>query len=195
MHPIPGGFSSRQLNRWWDYWSAPCNKHRGVLDVDAPVSLYVPEIADIMYRTATVRHLLDMRTGVFFDEVRRRAYFSAADWDQLPCADAPRGLHDFFTGLPRVSAVHGGPFRYFSANIDLLGWVIERASGQTFMSAMSSLLWRPLAAESAAHIMVDRHGTPRCTGGLCATVRDLARVGQLMVDGGRSGSLEVIPGA
>ncbi len=50
---------------------------------------------------------------------------------------------------------------------------------------MSELLWKPLGAETPAYITLDRLGAPRAAGGACVTTRDLARVGQLIVEGGR----------
>src|SRR6185436_4234552 len=60
---------------------------------------------------------------------------------------------------------------------------------------MSELLWKPMGAERSAYITVDRLGAPRTAGGMCATLRDLARVGQLVADGGRRGATEIIPAA
>jgi CubicO group peptidase (beta-lactamase class C family) len=60
---------------------------------------------------------------------------------------------------------------------------------------MSDLIWKPMGAARSAYITVDRLGAPRCAGGMCTTVRDLARVGQLIIeDGSRAGS-EIIPSA
>jgi CubicO group peptidase (beta-lactamase class C family) len=58
---------------------------------------------------------------------------------------------------------------------------------------MSELIWKPLGAERSAYITVDRLGAPRCAGGLCATVRDLARVGQLIGQNGARGSAPIVP--
>ena len=60
---------------------------------------------------------------------------------------------------------------------------------------MSELIWKPLGAEHSAYITVDRLGAPRCAGGFCATVRDLARVGQLIAHGGARGSAQIVPEA
>jgi CubicO group peptidase (beta-lactamase class C family) len=179
--------------------------HSGDLDVDALVSKYVPEVAATAYRGATIRNLLDMRTGVVLDEVQQRAYAAACNWDpvaqdpvaQDPVAqaEAPPGLHAFFEHLAAVPRDHGGPFSYVSANTDLLGWAIERATGQTFADLVSTLLWKPMGAAEAACITVDRQGAPRCTGGVCATVRDFARVGQLMLAKGQRGSTTIVPPA
>ena len=63
------------------------------------------------------------------------------------------------------------------------------------MSAKGELIWKPMGAAHCAYITVDRLGAPRCAGGMCATIPDLARVGQLIVDGGMRAGREVIPPA
>ena len=167
----------------------------GTLDIDAPVSAYVPEIAATAYAHATLRHLLDMRAGVVLDERQARAYAIATNWEPLAATETPIGLSDFFRGLDVAPRPHGGPFRYVSANTDLLGWAIERATGQSFASLISERLWQPMGAEDRAFLAVDRDGLPRCTGGICATLRDLARVGQLMLAGGHHDGRQIIPRA
>jgi CubicO group peptidase (beta-lactamase class C family) len=166
----------------------------GDLDVDAPVSHYVPEVAATAYRGATVRHLLDMRAGIVLDERQLRAYAVATNWEPLALDEPLISLHTFFENLSAAGQKpHGGPFSYVSANTDLLGWVIERATGNKFTSLAAELLWKPMGAEHAACITVDRDGAPRCTGGLCVTTRDFARIGQLMVMNGSRGGIEVVP--
>lgn len=165
---------------------------RGELDMSALVSELVPEIGNTVYAGATLQQLLDMRTGVVFDAAQQAAYGAATGWD-LPLPEGAAGLHAFFTQAAAPAGSHGGPFRYVSANTDLLGWAIERTTGQTFASLASALLWQPMGATSDAYITLDPEGAPRCTGGLCATTRDFAGIGQLVIDAGRSNS--VIPAA
>jgi CubicO group peptidase (beta-lactamase class C family) len=90
---------------------------------------------------------------------------------------------------------HGGRFHYVSPNSDLLGWVIERATGQRFADLMSRYIWKPMGAQYSAYITVDRLGAPRCAGGICATARDLARLGQVVADGGACEGRQIIPAA
>jgi len=82
-----------------------------------------------------------------------------------------------------------------SPNTDLLGWIIERAAGRRYSDLMSELVWQPMGAAEPAYITVDRLGAPRCAGGMCTTTRDLARVGQLIVEGGARGTRQVVPTA
>ena len=170
-------------------------QRNGDLAIDALVSDYVPEIAGTAYHGATIRHLLDMRTGIVLDDSQMRAYEAASNWGPI-ASDEPRlGFHAFFENLAASRNPHGGPFSYVSANTDLLGWVTEQATGRRFADLVSALLWKPMGAEHGAYITVDCEGAPRCTGGLCATARDFARIGQLMVKAGRRGKLDIIPAA
>jgi len=164
---------------------------RGDLDLQAAVAQYVPELEKTAYRGASVRQLLDMRTGVAFDEDYLAAsgpmiaYRKSTGWNPLEPGEAPSDLRSFYAVLTESDRPHGGAFRYTSPNTDLLGWVIERATGRRYADLMSELLWQPLGAERSAYITVDRLGAPRCAGGMCMTLRDLARVGRLIVEGGR----------
>ncbi len=141
----------------------------GLLELDPQVRVtdIVPELGNTAYRGATLRHLLDMRTGLAFDE----------DWNGLQRGDAPSDLHSFLAGLTRSEGAHGGRFHYASPNSDLLGWVIERMTGRRYADLVSERLWRVIGAEYPAYITVDRLGAPRTAGGMCVTLRDLARVG------------------
>jgi CubicO group peptidase (beta-lactamase class C family) len=172
---------------------------KGILDPDEPVTRLIPEIANTAYAGATVSNLLDMRAGVHFDEDYLATsgpivdYRKAANWNPLDPGDAPSDLRSFFQRLTRADGPHGGRFHYVSPNTDLMGWVIERAADRRYADLLSALLWQPIGAEHGAYITVDRLGAPRCAGGVCATVMDLARVGQLMVQEGRRDTIQVIP--
>jgi hypothetical protein len=158
------------------------------LDVERKVVDFIPEVAGTAYRGATIRHLLDMRAGIAWDEDYLAAsgpiieYRKATGWNPLGPGDVPSDLRSFFKNLTETKGAHGGRLHYVSPNSDLLGWVIERASGRRYAHLMSELIWKPLGAERSAYVTVDRLGAPRCAGGMCVTLRDLARVGQWMIE-------------
>jgi CubicO group peptidase (beta-lactamase class C family) len=164
---------------------------RDQLDPDAQATHYVPELAGTAYKGATVRDLLDMRVGVHFPEDYSETeglyvqYRKATGWNPLGPGDEASDLRSFYRRMTEAEAKHRGAFRYISPNTDLLGWIIERATGTRYADLMSEHLWKPLGAETPAYITVDRLGAPRPAGGMCMTTRDLARVGQLIVEGGR----------
>ena len=163
---------------------------RGILDLEAEATSYVPELETTAFKGATVRHLLDMRTGVKFDEDYLAtegpivAYRKSTNWNPVEPGESETDLRSFFQTLTESHGPHGGKFDYISPCTDLLGWVIERASGRRYGDVLSEFFWQPLGAETPAYITVDRLGAPRSAGGMCVTTRDLARVGQMVADGG-----------
>ena len=158
------------------------------LDAERRVTDLVPELAGTAYRGATLRHLLDMRAGVAFDEDYLATagpiveYRKATGWNALGPGEEASDLHSFYRLLTKSDGAHGGRFHYVSPNTDLLGWVIERAIGRPYAELMSEHVWRRIGAECAAYITLDRFGAPRAAGGMCATLRDLARVGQWLIE-------------
>jgi len=169
------------------------------LDVDALATTYVPEISATAYAGATIRNLLDMRAGIEFDEDYLLTsgpiieYRKATNWNPLGPGDKASDLRSFYGLLTDSDGPHNGRFHYVSPNTDLLAWIIERATGQRYADLMSQLLWQPMGAERSAYITIDRLGAPRAAGGMCVTTRDLARVGQLLVNDGRHGNRQVVP--
>ena len=158
------------------------------IDAERRVADLLPEVRDTAYQGATLRHLLDMRAGIAFDEDYLATsgtiveYRKATAWNPLLPGDAPSDLHSFYRQLTKRDGAHGGRFHYISPNTDLLGWAIERATGARFAELMSEHVWQPIGAERDAYITVDRRGAARAAGGMCATARDLARVGQWMIE-------------
>jgi CubicO group peptidase (beta-lactamase class C family) len=171
----------------------------GNLDPEQKVASIIPELRDSAYSVATVRHVLDMRIGLDFDEDYLATsgpiveYRKSTNWNPIGPGELPSDLRTYLTGLKRRNGPDGGPFHYVSTNTDLLGWILERASGMRFADLMSAVLWKPMGAQSSAYITVDRFGAPRCAGGICTTTMDLARVGQLIVQNGCRNDTPIIP--
>ncbi len=171
----------------------------GVLDPDAPVTRYIPEVKGSAYGDATVRHLLDMTVSVRFEEAYLNPdetflrYREASGWNPRR-SDSEATLHTFLPTLAKASHAHGDRIHYRSPNSDLLGWVLERASGQRFAEMMSERIWQPMGAASDAYITVDPAGAARTAGGLCVTIADLARFGELIRCRGVAHGRQVVPG-
>jgi CubicO group peptidase (beta-lactamase class C family) len=106
-------------------------------------------------------------------------------WNPVAPGEDPGSLHAFLASLSRAAEPHGKVFHYLSPNSDLLGWLLERASGRDFAGLFSELIWNPLGAEARAYVTVDTIGSPRAAGGICALPRDLARFGEMMRLGGK----------
>lgn len=172
---------------------------QGRLDPEAPVSRYVPEVAGSAYADATVRHVLDMAVSIRFVEdyldpegdVAR--YRAAMGWNPPGAVAGADGINAFVTSLPKAEHPHGRRFHYVSPNSDLLGWIIERAGGENFASLLSRLVWQPMHMAQDAFVTVDRHGASRTAGGICTSLGDLARFGDMMRGKGRFNGQRIVP--
>ena len=172
----------------------------GLLRTGAAVEEIVPELGGTSLRGATVQDLLDMRAGTRFDESYDnpesdvRTYERVYLWRPDDGQPRPPDALGYFATLQNDGA-HGGPFRYRSILTDVLAWVLERAAGARLHQLIARELWQPMGAEFDAEITVDGRGNPMADGGICATLRDLGRFGQLYLDHGRAGGRAVVPSA
>ena len=163
----------------------------GLLDPDHEVTAYVPALATSGYAGATVRHLLDMRSGIGFSEdyldpeAEIRLLDEAIGWAPRRHPEVAGSMYDFLAGLQQTRP-HGGPFEYRSCEADVLGWVCESAGGVRMPDLMSQLLWSRIGAEHAANIALDSTGTGVFDGGASVALRDLARFGAMVLAEGTS---------
>ena len=158
----------------------------GLLDEDALVPQYVPELEGSAFGTATIRDVLDMVVAVEFSEdyadpeseVQRQD--RVAGWrDRVP--GDPEDTYEFLPTLDQ-SGSHGERFQYCSADTDALGWILERVTGLPYAQLLQEKIWEPLGATRDAFITADPGGFPMANGGLCTTARDLAVYGQAILD-------------
>jgi CubicO group peptidase (beta-lactamase class C family) len=173
----------------------------GAIALDAPVTDYVPALANSGYAGARVRHLLDMRSGIAFSDnylhptAEIHLLDEAMGWAPKSTPDGPATLRDFLLTLRRKSA-HGGPFEYRSCETDVLGWICEVAGGQRMPELMSELLWSRIGAQCDATIGVDTEGTGLFDGGINACLTDMIRFGSLFLrDGVSLTGQQVVPAA
>jgi len=171
---------------------------QGLLNPDEPASSYVPEIAGSGYQGATVRQLLNMRTGVRFREeytnldAEVRVMERFMGWRPGEDHDDTRGMYFYLTQLG-TDTDHGGPFVYRSADTDMLGWVCERAADARMADLISLLIWQPMGAEFDAEITCDCIGSAIHDGGMSARARDIARFGQMILEDGYVRDASIVP--
>ncbi|HTX97479.1 MAG TPA: serine hydrolase [Mycobacterium sp.] len=173
----------------------------GVIELDALLTKYVPALADSGYTGATVRHLLDMRSGIAFSEnyldpaAEIHVLEQAIGWQAKSSPDIPATMYDYLLTLRQKSA-HGGPFEYRSCETDVLGWICEAAAGERMPELMSELLWSRIGAQRDATIGVDTVGTGIFDGGVNACLTDMIRFGSLFLrDGVSLTGQQVVPPA
>jgi len=160
--------------------------------LDDAVTRYIPELEkNEAYRGVTLRHLLGMRSGVAYSRT------NGGMWHDLRSSDAKffytSNLDDAIRGQEREDPP-GLRWAYKDSDAELLGWVLERATGKTLARQLEEGIWRPIGAEHAASWDLDRQdGREHASSGLNATARDLARFGRLYLEGGAVEGRQVVP--
>jgi CubicO group peptidase (beta-lactamase class C family) len=175
--------------------------HRGVVDPQALVTHYLPELEATAYRGATVQHVLDMTSGVVFDETytannSHMAQLDAAcGWKQPRSAAWPKSVWELILTLKDTECPHSASFRYRSIETDVLAFLLQRASGVPLVDLVSRELWAPMGAEEDAYFTVDSEGYALADGGFNATLRDYARFALLHLGGGAINGKQIVPKA
>jgi CubicO group peptidase (beta-lactamase class C family) len=173
----------------------------GLIDPEAPVTSLLPEASGSAYGDCTIRDVLDMRVSLAFDEAYLNTdgayarYRRATLWNPAVADQPTETLLSFLLTLQKDAHPHGGPHFYASPNSDLLGILIERATGERYADVMSERLWKPLGARHHASVTVDAEGSARAAGGISVTARDLARVGEMLRQDGMVDGKRIIPKA
>jgi CubicO group peptidase (beta-lactamase class C family) len=170
----------------------------GAITRDALVTDYVPELSGSGYGGATLGDVLDMRSGVRFTEDYGLVGSDmtwidiASGWRPIPKGTRRPSIRDVMADLPKVRD-HASPFSYRSIETDAIAWVLERATGQNLAQLCADYIWQPMGAEHDGFFTIDAEGTALADGGFNATLRDYARLGDLIRSNGKAGSRQVLP--
>lgn len=173
----------------------------GGLDENARVGALIPELKDSAFGDASVRQVLDMTTALRFSE--DYADPKAEVWQHAQAGSPPppppgyTGPRSYYESLQKIqkSGEHDQAFGYKTPNSDALGWLLARSSGKPLNELLADRIWRRIGAEREAFYTVDSIGTPFAGGGFNATLRDLARLGQLVLQDGEWNGKQLLPPA
>ena len=171
----------------------------GALDDKALVATIVPELKYSAFGSATVRQVMDMTTALDYSEnyadPQSGIWKYSAAASPLPKPADYVGPNGYFQYLQTVrqNGPHGRAFGYKTINTDALGWIISRVTGKALTEFLSERIWSRIGAEQDGYMTVDGLGTPFAGGGLSAGMRDMGRVGQLVLNGGHINGRRLFP--
>ncbi|MEP7350300.1 MAG: serine hydrolase [Sphingorhabdus sp.] len=163
--------------------------------LDDKVETYVPELKGSAFAGASVKDLLLMKSGVDRSDNYRPEAGSASDKirEDTMIFNRRRSVDEAFL-VKRINKP-GSTYLYSTLNTNILGWVLEKATGKPVNQYMSERLWKPLGAESDGFFLTDGPpgvGRPTNGMGFNAVLRDYARIGQMMLHKGRVGDRQII---
>ena len=170
-----------------------------VRSLDDKAADYWPEIAASAYGQTSIRNLLHMGSGVPFKEL----YTWTPDddiwvWGQLLYAEKnrkrPEVIVEYLNTKTNRETDQGTRFRYATIETEILGRILNRATGRSISQLTEDWLWTPMGAESEARWLVAPTDWAEATGGgFNATLRDYARFGVLLANDGKRDDTQVIP--
>lgn len=156
--------------------------------LDQPVTDFLPEMADSGFRNVTLRNLLEMRSGINFNEGYNSPFGEMAKFYY--------GLNlKKYTMNLRTAGNPGEEYSYQSANTEILALILERATGKPLYQYMEEKLWKPMGANKEASWSVDskKYNEVKAFCCLNATALDFAKFGQLYLDHGIFDGDTVVP--
>ena len=165
-----------------------------IRSVDDRAEVYVPALAGTEYGRTSLRHLLQMSSGVRF----REDYTGDDDVARLARDTFLRlgkGGPDAVTGYNERVAPAGTRFSYASVETQVLGLVLTSAVGRTAAEYLEQKIWQPMGAEADATWLIDRSGQEATYCCVNAVLRDYARLGLLLANDGNWRGRQIIPAA
>ncbi len=160
--------------------------------MDDSLGSYIPELRDSAYADVTVQQLLTMTSGVRWNEDYADADSDVAQMYRGACVDGRAHILSYLVKQPRQWPA-GTHFNYNTAETDLLGILVQRATKRSLAAYLSQTIWQPYGMAADAYWIKDEcDGSDTGGSGLSATLGDYARLGQFMLDGGRINGKPVI---
>lgn len=168
-------------------------QEEGLLDENAPITTYLPELLkqDKDFAKITVNHLLNMQSGIKFDEYPRINPFTGMA--RLYYGTNIRGK--ITNGMKIAEAP--GRFNYRSIDTQILGVILERVTKMPLEEYLSQKIWKPLGMKSDATWTVDSERNKMVKAFCClnATTEDYAKFGRLYLNKGKYNGVQIVPTA
>ncbi len=158
--------------------------------IEDPITKYVPKLERSAYDGVRIKDILQMSSGAQWNEDYSDPQ---SDINRFGRIFAMGGSLDDFAATLQRDNDPGTVNHYNSIDTQVLGMLLVSVTGQSITDTMTKKLWQPMGAESAAHWLVDNHGMEMAFGGLNATARDYAKLGELYRLGGQLNGKQIVP--
>jgi len=164
-----------------------------IKSIDDPVTRYLPQLKGSAYENVTVRNLLQMTSGVKWDETYTDPASDRRRMLEVQIAQTPGGVLDLMSKLPRVAPA-GSRWNYSTGETHVAGALVRAAVGKPVAEYLSERIWARFGMESDATWWLESpNGLEVGGSGLSATLRDYARFGVFLLGGGKAGGNRSYP--
>lgn len=163
----------------------------GYIDsIGDPVSKYVPSLATSGYGDVAIKDVLQMSSGIDFTE----DYFDGdSDFNRMAPASVGLGTMEEVLVTLEQKRLPGQVHNYVSSDAQVLGMVVTEATEMDLAMYTQTRLWLPAGMEFDAYWLIDSSGMETAFGGLNATLRDLARFGNIYLNQGVWNGEQIVP--
>lgn len=160
-------------------------KNGDIGSMDDPLGMYIPEFEGKDYGKVTVKQLLSMTSGINWNEDYVDPNSDVAQMYQKPCVGDEAHILTYMKDM-KLNHEPGKFWNYSTGETDLVGILIQKASGKSLGAYLSEHIWQPYGMESCAYWLADECSNLNIGGsGLSASLRDYARLGSLMLLDGK----------
>jgi CubicO group peptidase (beta-lactamase class C family) len=161
-----------------------------IKSIDQSVSEIVPRLKGTGYDGVPLKDVLQMSSGVLFDEDYADFY---SDINRMGRTIAlGSSINEFAASL--TSERKSGEFHhYVSMDTQVLGMVLQQTTGVSPAAYLEEKIWKKIGMQSDAKWLVDDYGMELVFGTLNVTLRDFARFGRLFLEKGRWNGVQVVP--
>jgi hypothetical protein len=160
--------------------------------IEEPITQYVPSLAGSAYDGVRIKDILQMSSGARWNEDYSDP---KSDINRFGRIMAIGGSMNKFAATLEREHKPGTINHYNSTDTQVLGMLLRQSTGRTITDYMTEKLWHPLGMESDAYWMLDSENMEMAFGGLNATARDYAKLGELYRLGGRWNGRQIVPRA
>jgi CubicO group peptidase (beta-lactamase class C family) len=162
-----------------------------IASIDDPVTKYAPSLKGGAYDGASIRNVLNMASGVTFDE----DYLDqSSDINTMGRVLALGGSMDgFAVDLSETFAEPGTDWQYVSIDTHIISMIIRGATGREIAPLLSEKVIIPMGLEASPYYLTDGNGVAFVLGGLNLRTRDYARMGQMFLQNGAYNGQQIVP--
>jgi len=161
-----------------------------IASIEQPVDFYVPELQGSGYETVRIKDVLQMSSGIAFNEDYGDFNSDINRWGRGFALGSPQ---DKFAASLTRGREPGTLNHYVSIDTHVLSMVLSRATGKSITGYMQEKLYQPLGMEYDGYWLVDGAGKEMALGGLNLTMRDFAKLGSLYLNHGELDGKQIVP--
>ncbi len=176
------------VSKSWTSLTLAIAVQKGYMDLEDPVQKYIPNLSKEL-KQITLRELIDMRTGIEYNETKGMTNPNSIISDMAYNKDIDKVM----IKRTKSEIEPNIRFKYQSINTQLVSMAIEKATGQSFYDFFKINLWDVLGMETSGAWLVDNNNVVKSFFGLTISTRDNAKMGKLLLDGGVWQGKQLIP--